>query len=87
MVGLAGYLGGLEVVGAVATGFALAAALLNAAFGFCLGCEIYLRIRRVTSARSTTGTTYDGTTDTTPAHAAPTVADAAVNPKEEEALA
>ncbi len=27
-------------------GFALFAAALNAVFGFCLGCEIYLRIRR-----------------------------------------
>jgi hypothetical protein len=26
----------------IATGFALAAAFLNAAFDFCLGCEIYL---------------------------------------------
>ena len=25
----------------------LAAALLNAVFGFCLGCEVYLLIRRV----------------------------------------
>ena len=30
----------------VATGFALAAAFLNAAFGFCLGCEVYLLVRR-----------------------------------------
>ena len=27
-------------------GFALFAAALNAVFGFCLGCEIYVRIRR-----------------------------------------
>jgi hypothetical protein len=27
-------------------GFALLAAALNAVFGFCLGCEIYLRIQR-----------------------------------------
>lgn len=27
-------------------GGALVAALLNAVFGFCLGCEIYLRVRR-----------------------------------------
>ena len=30
----------------VATGFALVAALLNAAFGFCLGCEMYLLLKR-----------------------------------------
>ena len=41
-VGLVGYLAGAVLVGAVATGFALAAALLNAVFGFCLGCEMYL---------------------------------------------
>jgi hypothetical protein len=52
-VGLVGYLSGATVLGAVATGFALAAALLNAVFGFCLGCELYLLIRRVAPARST----------------------------------
>ena len=31
----------------VAISFALAAAFLNAAFNFCLGCEIYLRIARL----------------------------------------
>lgn len=36
------YLAGAPVVGAVAAGFALAAALLNATTGFCLGCEMYL---------------------------------------------
>jgi hypothetical protein len=45
-VGLAGFALGLEVLALVATGLALVAALLNAAFGFCLGCEIYLFIRR-----------------------------------------
>ena len=30
-----------------AVSFALAAAFLNAAFNFCLGCEIYLRIARL----------------------------------------
>jgi hypothetical protein len=30
----------------VATALALAAALLNAAFGVCLGCELYLRLPR-----------------------------------------
>lgn len=40
-VGTVGYLAGAPVVGAVATAFALVAALLNAAVGFCLGCEMY----------------------------------------------
>ncbi len=31
----------------VAVSFALAAAFLNAAFNFCLGCEIYVRISRL----------------------------------------
>jgi hypothetical protein len=51
LVGTAGYLGGVPALGAVATGFALAAAFLNAAFGFCLGCEVYLLARRLTSRR------------------------------------
>ena len=42
VVALAGYLTGADLLGAVATGFALAAAFLNAAFGLCLGCEVYL---------------------------------------------
>jgi hypothetical protein len=42
LVALAGYLAGAPLLGAVATGAALAAAFLNAAFGFCLGCELYL---------------------------------------------
>ena len=42
VVGLLGFATGLTLLALVATGFALAAALLNAVFGFCLGCEIYL---------------------------------------------
>ncbi len=53
VVGLVGYLSGAPLVGAIATGFALAAALLNAAFGFCLGCEMYLLFRRIAPNRST----------------------------------
>ncbi|GAB3793772.1 DUF4395 domain-containing protein [Nocardioides ungokensis] len=48
-VGLVGFLAGATAVGLVATGFALVAALLNAVFGFCLGCEMYLLIKRATS--------------------------------------
>ncbi len=47
VVGLVNLLAGATLVAEVAVGFALAAALLNAAFGFCLGCEMYLLIRRV----------------------------------------
>jgi hypothetical protein len=52
VVGAVGYLLGAPVVGAVATGLALVAALLNAATGFCLGCELYLTVRRVLPART-----------------------------------
>ena len=52
VVGAAGYLLGAPLVGAVATGLALVAALLNAATGFCLGCELYLTVRRAAPART-----------------------------------
>jgi hypothetical protein len=47
LVGLAGYFGGIDILGMAATAAALAAAFLNAAFGLCLGCEVYLVARRV----------------------------------------
>lgn len=37
-----GYFASLPLLGAVAAGLALTAALLNATTGFCLGCEFYL---------------------------------------------
>ena len=49
VVAAAGYLSGLTALGIVATAFALVAAFLNAAFGFCLGCEAYGLIARVRS--------------------------------------
>lgn len=52
VTGALGYLLGAPVVGAVATGFALVAALLNAVTGFCLGCELYLTARRALPART-----------------------------------
>jgi disulfide bond formation protein DsbB len=48
LVALVGFLAGADVVGLVATGFALVAALLNAIFGLCLGCEMYLLFKRAT---------------------------------------
>ena len=48
LVGLVAWSLGLDTVGAVAVGFALAAALLNALFRFCLGCEVYLLVKRLT---------------------------------------
>jgi hypothetical protein len=50
-VGTVGYLAGVPVMGIVATALGLAAAFLNAAFGLCLGCEMYLLLRRL-SARA-----------------------------------
>jgi len=49
VVGLVAYLLGATVVGQVAVAFALGAAFLNAAFGFCLGCEMYLLGKRLFS--------------------------------------
>jgi hypothetical protein len=54
IVGLIGYLSGATLLGAIATGFALGAAFLNAAFGFCLGCEVYLLVRRIAPTSATT---------------------------------
>ncbi|MDN4163312.1 DUF4395 domain-containing protein [Nocardioides abyssi] len=45
-VAFVGFLAGVTVLGQVATGLALAAALLNALFRFCLGCELYLLLQR-----------------------------------------
>jgi len=47
VVGVVGYLTGVTPLGVVATAFALVAALLNAAFDICLGCEIHLRLVRL----------------------------------------
>ena len=52
-VGVAGYAAGLTPLGMAATAAALAAALLNAAIGFCLGCEMYLLIRRIWPGQAT----------------------------------
>jgi Domain of unknown function (DUF4395) len=49
VVGLVGFATGLTALALLATGLALAAALLNAVFGFCLGCEIYLLLQRATA--------------------------------------
>jgi hypothetical protein len=45
----AGSFAGLDVVFTIAVASALAAAFLNAAFNFCLGCEIYLLLLRARS--------------------------------------
>jgi hypothetical protein len=50
-VGVIGYATGTTALGIAATALALIAAFLNGAFGLCLGCEMYLLIRRIVPAR------------------------------------
>lgn len=50
VVGLVGFISGLDVLAYVAVGAALVAALLNAVFRFCLGCELYLILARWSSS-------------------------------------
>ena len=50
VVALVGLTSGATTLAYVATGAALAAALLNATIGFCLGCELYLLGRRALAA-------------------------------------
>lgn len=47
VVGAVGYLADVPALGIAATACALAAAFLNAAFEFCLGCEMYLLLVRL----------------------------------------
>ncbi len=54
-IGTIGYLSGVAPLGLVFTAAALAAAFLNAAFDFCLGCEVYLLIRRGAPRREPIG--------------------------------
>jgi hypothetical protein len=50
VVGVIGFASGIELLGLIATGFALVAAFLNAAFGICLGCQIYPLVARLRRA-------------------------------------
>nr|AAA88534.1 unknown protein [Saccharopolyspora erythraea] len=57
LVATVAYAAGWTSLGLVANAFALVAALLNAAFGYCLGCQMYLVLRRFAPAGlSTTDT-------------------------------
>ena len=49
LVGTIGALAGADLVFTVAVSMALAAAFLNAAFNYCLGCEMYLLGLRFTA--------------------------------------
>lgn len=62
LVALAGAAVGAPVLTVAATAAALAAAFLNAAFAICLGCEVYLLLRR----SRLTGTTVQTSSTRTP---------------------
>ena len=47
VVGVAGFALGVPLLGVIATAFALFAAFLNAAFGICLGCQLYPLVARL----------------------------------------
>jgi hypothetical protein len=47
IVGTIGFAADVPLLGLIATGLALVAAFLNAAFGICLGCHVYPLIARL----------------------------------------
>ena len=51
LVGIFGAVVDRSLIFAAATSIALAAAFLNAAFNYCLGCEMYLLLVRTTTRR------------------------------------
>ena len=52
LVAIAGSISGISGLFVVAVSFALAAAFLNAAFNFCLGCEMYLLLLRARKSQA-----------------------------------
>jgi hypothetical protein len=55
LIGVAGYAAGLGPLGMAAAAAGLLAAFLNGVFGLCLGCEMYLIIRRIWPGRQLAG--------------------------------
>ena len=53
VIGAAGFAAGASLVGLIATGAALVAAFLNAAFGICLGCQLYPLVTHLKPASRT----------------------------------
>jgi hypothetical protein len=47
VIGVAGFAASVPLLGVVATAAALTAAFLNAAFGICLGCQLYPLVARL----------------------------------------
>ena len=54
VVGVVAFMAGAVTVALIATAAALSAAFLNASFGFCLGCELYLVFKRTTTREGAT---------------------------------
>jgi hypothetical protein len=52
VLGVAGFASGASLFGVIATGGALVASFLNAAFGICLGCQLYPLVARLRPAHS-----------------------------------
>jgi|SRR5215469_3995679 len=57
LVGIVGYASGLTPLGMAAAAAGLLAAVLNGVFGLCLGCEMYLIIKRIRAAGVSAGGT------------------------------
>jgi Domain of unknown function (DUF4395) len=55
VIGVIGYGTGVTVLGMAATAAGLLAAFLNGVFGLCLGCEMYVVIRRIWPGRQLSG--------------------------------
>ena len=51
LIGIIGYATGVTALGMAAASAGLLAAFLNGVFGLCLGCEMYLLIRRIWPGR------------------------------------
>lgn len=52
VAGVIGFAAGIPLLGLIATAFALVAAFLNAAFGICLGCQLYPLVARARKSSS-----------------------------------
>jgi hypothetical protein len=55
VIGIIGFAVGLDPLGLTAAALGLVAAVLNGVFGICLGCELYLIIRRTWPAQAGAG--------------------------------
>jgi hypothetical protein len=55
IIGIIGYALGVTPLGMAAVALGLVAAILNGVFGVCLGCEMYLLIRRSFPAHASAG--------------------------------